>query len=228
MRTPTLWKLGVGAAAIVVLPWLFLKTVRDTIAEPYEIDDATLTGWRLVLTDAAQPAVSVIGLRPPTSLVPVLFDQLFNRTMESMTSPGENILPIVLQREFQTGLRTVLSPGEMLQAARDAGLEEARLEPVCMGVKRELFAGRSRQLYFVLFEAPAVVAFRQQLGRLAAERGGAATVGSTTFDLVLPIGGSDARFASWFPMEVDRVTDCQAPLHHMVKHTTLQVFTDFV
>ena len=212
MRKPTLVKLGVGAAAIVVLPWLFLKTVRDTIAEPYEVDDATLTGWRLVLTDPGQPAISVLGLQPPPSLVPALFDQLFNRTMESMTSPGEDILPVVLQREFQTGLRAVLSPDEMLQVARDAGLEEARLEPVCMGVKREPFAGRSRQLYFVLFEAPAVAAFRQQLGREAAERGGPGAFGATPFDLVLPVGGSDAGFASWFPMTVDRSANCQAPL----------------
>ena len=214
MSKPTLVKLGVGVAAVIVLPWLFLKTARDTIAEPYEVDDTTLTGWRLVLTDPGQPAISVLGLRPPPSLVPGLFDQLFKRTMESMTSPGADILPIVLQSEFQSGLRAVLGPDEMLQAARDAGIEEGRLEPVCMGVKRDRSFGRSRQLYFVLFKAPVVAAFRRQLGRLAEERGGADTVGSTTFDLVLPIGGSDAGFASWFPMAVDRVTDCQAPLHH--------------
>jgi len=213
MRTPILVKLGVGAVAMVVLPWLFLETVRNSIAEPYEVDNATLTGWRLVLADPGQPGTSVLGLQPPPSLVPRLFDQVFKRTMESMTSPGADILPIVLHSEFQSGLRAVLAPDEMLQAARDAGLEEVRLEPVCMGVKREPFVGRTRQIYFVLFEAPAVVAFRQQLGRVAAERGGPGTFGATPFDLVLPVGGSDPRFTSWFPMAVDRATDCQAPVH---------------
>ena len=214
MRTPTLVKIGVGAAAVIVLPWLFLKTVRDTIAEPYEVGNASLTGWRLVLTDSSQPGISVLGLQPPPALASGLFDQVFKRTMESMTSPGEDILPVVLRSEFQSGLRAVLAPDEMLQTARDAGLEEARLEPVCMGVKREPFAGRTRQIYFVLFEAPAVAEFRQLLGRVAAERGGQGTFEATPFDLVLPVGGSDPRFASWFPMAVDRATDCKAPLHY--------------
>ena len=200
MRKQTVVKIGVGAAALVLLPWLFLQTARDTIAEPYEVDDATLTGWRLVLADPGQPGMSVLGLQPPPSLVPGLFDQVFKRTMESMTSPGADILPIVLHGEFQSGLHAVLAPDELLQAARDAGLEAVRFEPVCLGVKREPFVGRSRQIYFVLFEAPAVAAFRQQLGRVAAERGGPGAFGATPFDLVLPIGGSDARWASWLPM----------------------------
>ena len=212
MRKKTWVKLGVGATVVVVLPWLFLKTVQDTIAEPYEVDDATLTGWALVLADPARPGLAALGLRPPRSLVPALFDQLFNRTMESMTSPGEVVLPIVLQSEVQTALGGVVSPGQMLQAAREAGLELARLDPVCMGVKRQPVAGRSRQLYFVLFDAPAVAAFRRQLGRLAAEHGGPSAFGATAFDLVLQIAGSDARFTSWWPMTVDRGADCQAPL----------------
>ena len=214
MRKPTLVKIGIGAAAIVVLPWLFLKTARDTIAAPYAVDDATLTGWRLVLTDPGQPGIAVLGLQPPPSLTPGLFDQVFKRTMESMISPGADILPILLHDEFQSGLRAVLTPDELLQAARDAGLEAARLEPVCMGVKREPFVGRSRQIYFVLFEAPAVAAFRQQLGRVAAERGGPGVFEATPFDLVLPVGGSDVRFGSWFPMTVDRDAHCQAPVRH--------------
>ena len=186
-----------------------LKTARDTIAAPYEVDNATLTGWSLVLTDPDQPGVAMLGLQPPPALAPGLFDQVFKRTMESMVSPGVDILPVVLHSEFRSHLRAVLAPAELLQAARDAGLEAARLEPVCMGVKREPFAGRSRQIYFVLFDAPVVAAFRRQLGRIAADGGG---FGATSFDLVLPVGGSDAGFADWFPISVDRGADCQAPL----------------
>jgi hypothetical protein len=205
-------KLGLGAAMIVVLPWLFLKTARDTIAAPYAVDDAAFTGWKLVLTDPARPGFSVLGLQPPPSLVPGLFDQVFKRTMESMMSPNADILPVVLRAEFESGLRAVLAPDDLLQAAHDAGLEAARLEAVCRGVKREPFVGRSRQIYFVLFEAPVVAAFRQQLGRVADEGGVSGAFGATPFDLVLPVGGSDAGFASWFPIAVDRVRDCQAPV----------------
>jgi hypothetical protein len=40
------WKLGLVALIVVGVPWLFLKTVRDTMSEPYVIDDAALSGWR--------------------------------------------------------------------------------------------------------------------------------------------------------------------------------------
>ena len=212
MSRSTLLKIGLGAAALVVLPWLFLKTARDTIAEPYEIDDIALTGWRLVVTDSGQPGDAMLGLRPPPTLVPRLFDQVFKRTMESMVSPGANILPVVLHNEFESHLRAVLTPDELLQTARDAGLEEVQLEPVCMGVKREAFVGRSRQIYFVLFEAPEVAAFRGHVGRVVAERGGTGAFRAAPFDLVLTVGGSAGGFASWFPMRVDRATDCQAPV----------------
>ena len=81
-----------------------------------------------------------------------------------------------------------------------------------MGVKREAFVGRSRQIYFVLFEAPEVAAFRGHVGRVVAERGGTGAFRATPFDLVLTVGGSAGGFDSWFPMRVDRATDCQAPV----------------
>ena len=212
MRRSTLVKLGVGVVVIVVLPWLFLKTARDSIAAPYAVDEAMLKGWSLVLTDPGQTGISVLGLQPPPSLTPQLFDQVFRRTMESMMSPIEDVLPVVLHSEFQGGLGAIVSMEDLRYAAGDAGLEEVQLEPVCMGLKREPFVGRSRQVYFVLFEAPAVVAFRQRLERVAAERGGPGAFTAEPFDLVLTVGGSDPRFASWFPMTVDRGADCQAPL----------------
>ena len=213
MRKQTWLKLGVGVVAIVVLPWLFLTSLQDTIAEPYELNGATLSGWTLVQSDPARRSLAVLGLRPPAMLVPNLFGQLFDRTMASMTSPAEPVLPIVLRSEFQSGLGAALSPDEMLQVARDAGLDQTRLDPVCMGVKRASFAGRSRELYFVLFDAPEVSAFREHLMALAQDPSGAGAPGSATFDLVLPVGGSDSAFTSWFPMTVNREVDCQAPLY---------------
>ena len=127
-----------------------------------------------------------------------------------MISPGEDTLPIVLRHEFETGLQEFLSLDEIFQVAQDAGLEKARFDPICMGVKRKPFAGRSRQIYFVLFEAPQVESFRSQIERLSKARGGMFHAG--VLDLVLPISGSDAGFASWLPITVDRVTECQAPL----------------
>jgi hypothetical protein len=208
----TLVKLLVGLAALIGLSWLFLTTLQDTIAEPYDIDDAMLSGWTLAAGDVTGPGVSVLGLQPPSSLTPALFDQLFNRTMASMTSPARDTVPIVLQSELQGEVGAVLSPDEILMAARAAGIEQATIEPVCMAVKRQLVSGRTRELYFVVFEMPAVSAFRQRLSGLAAERGVAGAFGEAGFDLTLVIAGSDAGFESWRPLTVDRATDCQAPL----------------
>ena len=142
------WQLGFVAVIVVGVPWLFLKTVRDTLSEPYLIDEAALSGWTLVFTEPAQPAIALLALQPPGQLPAELFQQLFLRTMESMTAPRMATMPVVLQSEYLGSLHTVLSPEEILEVARQAGLEDAKLGPVCLGVKRESDAGRTRQLFF--------------------------------------------------------------------------------
>ncbi len=212
MQRNTWLKAGLVALLIVGVPWLFLRTVRNTIAEPYVIDDASLSGWTLALAEMPPSSHALIALQPPGGLVPDLFQQIFHRTMESMTTPGRPAMPVVLQSEFVTALREVLAPEEILEAAWHAGLEEARFDPVCMAVKREPAAGRTRQLYFVVFEAPAFLRFRQALARLYVGRGGVELFDPAGFELVLPVASSDADFAGWWPLEVDRATDCRAPL----------------
>ena len=211
MRKQTLVKLGLGLIALIVVPWLFLRTLQNTIAEPYAVEPEALSGWTLLLADPTRPAVWAVGLQPPALFRSGLFDQLFDRTMASMTSPLDDVLPIVLARELSGGAGAPLSPEAIRQAAGDAGLERARLQPVCMAVKRETFAGRTREFYFVLFDIPEVAAFRQRLNELAQDgAGGGDALGD--LDLILPIAGSDAAFAGWWPVVVDRETDCQAPV----------------
>ena len=132
--------------------------------------------------------------------------------MASMTTPGDPMLPIVLGSELQGELGIVLTPDEMLTVARRAGLDQLALRPVCMAVKREPFMGRTREFFFVLFDAPELAAVRVQLGALAAERGVADALDDPTFPFVLPLAASDAEFSSWWPLVVDRDTDCQAPI----------------
>ncbi len=210
MRKQTLVKLGLGLIALIVVPWLFLRTLQNTIAEPYAVEPEALSGWTLMLADPTRPAVWAVGLQPPALFRSGLFDQLFDRTMASMTSPLDDVLPIVLARELSGGAGAPLPPEAIRQAAGDAGLERARLQPVCMAVKRETFAGRTREFHFVLFDIPEVAAFRQRLNELAEDGAGGDALGD--LDLILPIAGSDAAFAGWWPVVVDRETDCQAPV----------------
>ena len=212
MRRTTWLKLGVSALLVVGLPWLFLRSVQDTIAEPYAVDPEGLSGWTLAIHETRQPAPAVITLLPPGGLVPDLFQQIFHRTMESMTTPAQPAMPVVLQSEFAASLRDVLLPEDILEAALESGLEDTKFGPVCMAVKREPSGGRTRQLYFVVFEAPAFTQFRQELARLYAEGGGAAPFDPTALELVLPVASSDANFAGWWPLEVDREVDCLARL----------------
>ncbi len=204
-------KLGLVALILVGVSWLFLRSVRETMSEPYVVDRAALTGWRLVLTEPPQAAVALLALRPPEQLAAGLFRQIFQRTMESMTAPGAATLPVVLQREYLGRLESVLPAEEILAMARQAGLEQARLEPVCLGVKREPDAGRSRQLFFVLFETPAFDRFRQEVARLAGERG-ADTFEPEALQPILAVAASDPDFARWWPLAVSRTADCQAPV----------------
>jgi len=208
----TFAKVTVGVAALGVLVWLFLSTLQDTIAESYDVDGAAFSGWTLVSRVPRPGELAALGLRPPQPLAPELFDELFARTMASLTTPGAPLLPIVLAREVQGELGIVLTPDEMLTVAREAGLERLQLRPVCMAVKREPFMGRTREFFFIVFDAPELAAVREQLGALAAERGVAGALNDPTFEFVLPVAASDAEFGSWWPLVVDRETDCQAPV----------------
>jgi len=211
MQRKTWLKGGLVVLLAAGVSWLFLRSVQNTLAEPYVIDDASLSGWTLALAGTQRSAPALITLQPPGELVPELFRQIFHRTMVSTTSPGQPAMPVVLETEFLTALGDVLSPAEILEAARQAGLEEARFDPVCMAVRRESATGRT--LYFVVFEAPAVRGFRQALARLYVEGGGAGSFDPEGLDFVLPIASSDADFVGWWPLEVDRAADCQAPFN---------------
>ncbi|SVA66540.1 uncharacterized protein METZ01_LOCUS119394 [marine metagenome] len=212
MRTKTVFKLGVGAVLLVGVPWLFLKTIRSTIAEPYSIDRTTLTEWTLHIDETGAPGPAVMTLVPARSLVPQLFQQVFQRTMESLTTPVQAGMPVVLQSEFLTSLQNVFTPAEILVIAKAAGLEDLHFEPVCMAVKREPFGGGTRQLFFVVFEASGFMEFRQELARRYREAGGVAPFEAAAIDLVLPIASTDANFAQWWPLAVDREVDCRAPI----------------
>ncbi len=210
MRKQTLVKLAVGLAVLIVVPWLFLRTLQDTIAAPYPVEPESLSGWTLVLADPMRPAVWAVGLQPPALFRANLFDQLFDRTMASMTSPVDDVLPVVLASEVRGGPAAGLSPEAIRRAADEAGLERASLDPVCMAVKRETFSGRTREFFFVVFDVPEVAAFRRRLGEMT--DGGAGADALAPLDLILPIAGSDTAFAGWWPVVVDREADCQAPV----------------
>ena len=205
-------KLAISLVALTALGWLFWRTVQSSLAEPYVIDAAMVSEWTLALRGPMQAGAGLLVLQPSDQLRADLFQQIFNRTMESMTSPTVAAMPLVLHGEYRDALGGVLTPPDVLQTAEESGLSAAAPAPVCIGVVRREGAGTTRQLYYALFDAPAVGRFREALARRYAEAGGSGGFEPEGFPLVVPIAASDADFASWWPLDVSSETDCLAPL----------------
>lgn len=205
-------KAVIALVALAVLGWLFWRTVQSSLAEPYVIDAVMVSEWTLALRGPMQPGAGLLVLQPSDQLRAELFQQIFNRTMESMTSPTVAALPLVLQSEYRDALGRVLTPPDVLETAEQSGLAAATPAPVCIGVVRREGAGTTRQLYYAVFEAPAVGRFRAALARRFAAAGGTGGFEPDGFPLVVPIAASDADFASWWPLDVTPETGCLAPL----------------
>jgi hypothetical protein len=205
-------KAGIALVALAVLGWLFWRTVQSSLAEPYVVDAGMVAEWTLALRGPMQPGAGLLVLQPSDQLRAELFQQIFNRTMESMTSPTVAAMPIVLHAEYQGVLGSVLAPPDVLATAEESGLSTAAPAPVCIGVVRRQGAGTTRQLYYAFFEAPDVARFRAALARRYAEAGGSGVFNPEGFPLVVPIAASDADFAGWWPLDVSPETDCLAPL----------------
>jgi hypothetical protein len=193
-------------AALAVLGVLFVRSAQNARAETYTIESGDLVGWTLALDPDRGATGTVLGLQAPAGLDRDLFNQVFSRAMETFLSPAVSFIPIVLRAEFDRALAGSMTAGELLAAARKAGIETARLQPACMGWRRDSQPGAARQVYFVLFEATAIKAFRQQLADAAG--------GSFDPDAVSPtffVAAGDSTFASWMPLRADQ-TDCLAPV----------------
>jgi len=192
-------KFGIIAVLGVVLGWLFWQSVQGSLSAPYVIDRGLVTEWKLVPRGPMQPGVGVLVLQPTDLLRAELFQQIFGRTMESMTSPAVAAIPVLLRAEYQS-----LPEGLVEAMAQLAGLDRASPTPICIGHLRR---PPTQQLYYALFSEPAVDQFRYGLS----QREGSSPSLAEPFPLVIPLAASDGNFASWWPLEITEA-DCQAPL----------------
>lgn len=191
---------------LALLGVLLMRSASSTRAEAYTVSGAALEGWTLTLDPDRGDTGTLLALRAPDGFNHALFNQVFLRTMESFASPTVSFLPVVLQDEFDSALAGSMTPEQLLDAARTAGLEANPLLPVCMALKSESQSGAARQVYFVLFQAPAVAAFRRQLAARTASGFDPARVPAT---LIVAAGASS--FRSWTPLQASD-EDCLAPI----------------
>ena len=213
MRQKQLLKLGIAAVAVAVFGLLFARSLKQTAAEPYVLNQAALTGWRLSVEPPDERSLAILSLRPPVDSVRELFQDIFRRTMQSLRALDPPLVPLVLLTEYNSALRRVFSGSELLDQAEKLGLGAAGFTPICLGVRREQRDGQPRELFYILFDAPEFSRFRDELARLFVERAGErGTFDPAALSPVMPIAATDPDFASWLPLQASRDGDCRAPI----------------
>ena len=194
--------------ALSVVGFLFLRSVRSTRSEPYTVDAAQLRNWTFSVEPGNAPNSVLIAIRPGRELASTLFRQLFTRHAESFNGPTAPSVPLLLQDEFNRSFAGTATSGELLQLARESGLDATPLTPRCMGYRRDSAPGVTKQLYFVVFESSAFTRFREQAAAKAIAGSGFDPVALSP---VMFVAASDANFNQWLPLRVVD-SDCVAPI----------------
>lgn len=203
-------RVALGAAALTVVGFLFAATLRDVASEPYTVRVNDLNDWTVALSTG--PSDSLLSLRPPRALPMALFDQVFQRTMASLTSPADPGIPLISRQEFERTLNGVVTPDDLLTLAREVGLETARLEPACMSVYRTT-QGREQQLFYALFDLAQFDRFRTAVTELFVSRGGdAGQFDATALTPALLVAISEGGFTQYMPRRTELEADCEAPV----------------
>jgi hypothetical protein len=201
-------KVLVAVAVVGALIFLLNWSARTGGAMPYTIDGKSLRHWTLDLNRAAGPNHPVLVLRPTVDFTGSLFNQVFKRSMESMSSPASPMIPLLLQGELR-GAGGQLTPETLLAAARDAGLGSTPLQPRCLGYRRVSEARSSRQVYFVLFDSPAFGRFRERIATLL---GADSSFDAAAQSPVLFVAVAESNFGDWLPLRANPQKDCVAPI----------------
>jgi hypothetical protein len=202
-------------ATLVVLTglgFLFVRSVRSARSAPYTVDRRSLRDWTVAIEPAAGPHGAMLVLRAAPDLAMGLSRQVFKRAMESLSSPAAPAIPLVLQSEFDRAFAGHTTPDALADAARAAGLESTAPEPRCLAYRRISDPGVTRQLYFVLFDAPAFTRFREQIGALLNATAPGADFDPGALSPVLFISETDPSFTGWLPLRANPTTDCVAPI----------------
>ena len=210
-RSNPLVKIVFGAVVIGALGYFFVQSAKDTRAEPYTVPRAALQRWTLAIEKPDAPTDPMLSLKPPAELTSGLFRQLFERHAESMNSPVGAAMPLVLQDEFDRAFAGLTSPDALFAAAKSSGLPTMVLQPRCMAYRRDSSPGVTRQLYFLLFDAPQFTRFRDEIAKLAADNGRGELFKAEALSPVVLVASSDTAYSRWLPLQATP-SDCTAPV----------------
>jgi hypothetical protein len=198
-----LLKLGIAVVAFAGVGWLFVRSLDDARAVPYEVRPAHLQGWTLQSVPDASGEQARLLLSPPPELPLRLFRQVFSRAGESLSTPARAGVALVLADELQGALVT---DADLRELAEGAGLAGTAVTLECMGYRRESQPGRVRQVFFLVVNVPGFDTFRQRLSARLAD--GEARLRPLS-PVMLLAGAPDVT--GWMPIVVTPETDCVAP-----------------
>jgi hypothetical protein len=206
-------KIVIGSVVLLGLFALFLWTLRETESAPYLMGQSLLTGWRVTIEPSAAPDGPLLTLAPPRELTMGLFQQVFERTMESMNAPRVYGIALILQREYRDTLAGRIEPAELAELARAAGLEEVTLEPRCLAVRPGATQDEPRRIFYVVFELPALLAFREEVAtRLQTTGRSQPAFEPSALAPLLYLAATDRGFREWPSPPQPPDGECVAPV----------------
>jgi hypothetical protein len=212
-RRNPLIKVCAALGAMIVLGYLFAHTLTTVSSEPYIVPAAHLGPWTIEIGSVVHPAAPVVFLRPPRELSMGVFDQVFQRTMESFTSSAEPGIPLVLYREVQPvrGGTPLVTPSDVRQLAVDVGLGASTPTPFCISVYRTA-GGREQRLFFLLFDHPPFERFRAELGERLHAIAGSTGYRAEALSPAMLIASSAASRLGEVHSRVELESACEAPI----------------
>jgi hypothetical protein len=196
------------AASTLVVAVLVWTITRDRTSAPYTVARDGLSGWSIVQSSADEPWV--VALQPPATVSSGLFRQLTSKLGRSLVALPRPSLPLVLRSEYDDALQGVYGIDFIVRTARDAGMESASFQPVCVGHHIEAGGAERREIFFVAFESPQFRELRDELVPPQPEHGGVGVYDPAALTPVLPVAASVSEFARFWPIAFDPPTDCQA------------------
>ncbi len=203
-------KVLIALIALAGFFYLFRRSIDSVRAEPYVVQRQHTVPWTLATASATSLTSPILVARPPEDFGSRLFDQIFERAMESMRRKSGAGVPLVLRGEYERSLAGRYTPDALLEMARAAGLDRTAFTPVCVSVKRVSEPGRTRQLYYAIFDSPAFVEFRARLGREAGPSN--PSFDPVALSPILIVGGTEPDFDQWLPIAASADRDCVAPI----------------
>ena len=174
---------------------------------PYHIDRAALSGWRVVLGAPEDPWI--VALEPPAALTTSLFQQVSTKAGRPLIAPPHTALPLVLRPEHDDALQGCTARWTSSGWRHRKSSSNRRSSPSASDTRRSA-RRRVRGVCFLAVNSPAFNALRLAIRPDFPEHAGIGVYDPGALTAVLPIAATGTDFGRWWPIRLERITDCEA------------------